>query len=101
MWGSLLTGVLARPGVRRPAAIALTIGLFLLNFRRTGERAGRQADRLSTTENLSEIQRQMLHAATRRIHWKFMDGPQRTFVLSAANGSSEPKLPDAVLETNW
>ena len=45
---------------------ALTIALFLLNLRRAGERAGRLAERLSTTERTHEIQRQMLDAASRR-----------------------------------
>ncbi len=46
--------------------IALTIALFVLNLRRAGERAGRLAERLSTSERTHEIQRQMLDAATRR-----------------------------------
>lgn len=46
--------------------IALTIALFLLNLRRAGERAGRLAERLSTSEKSHEIQRQMLEAASRR-----------------------------------
>ncbi len=45
---------------------AIIIVLFLLNIRRTGERAGRLAERLSTSENTHEIQRQMLDAASRR-----------------------------------
>jgi hypothetical protein len=45
---------------------ALTIALFLLNLRRAGERAGRAAERRSTSERNNEIQRQMLDAATRR-----------------------------------
>lgn len=45
---------------------ALTIALFLLNLRRAGERAGRLAERLSTSERTHEIQRQMLEAASRR-----------------------------------
>ena len=45
---------------------ALIIGLFLLNLRRAGERAGRLAERLSTSEKTHEIQRQMLDAASRR-----------------------------------
>ncbi|WP_454283811.1 hypothetical protein [Roseovarius sp. MBR-38] len=45
---------------------ALTIVLFLLNLRRAGERAGRLAERLSTSEKSHEIQRQMLEAASRR-----------------------------------
>ena len=44
----------------------LIIGLFLLNLRRAGERAGRLAERLSTSEKTHEIQRQMLDAASRR-----------------------------------
>ena len=45
---------------------ALTIALFLLNLRRAGERAGRLAERLSTSEKTHDIQRQMLDAASRR-----------------------------------
>ena len=44
MWASLLVGLLARPSARRVAAlalVALTIALFILNLRRTAERAGR------------------------------------------------------------
>ena len=48
--------------------VALTIALFLLNLRRAGERAGRLAERLSTSERTYEIQRQMLEAASRRPH---------------------------------
>ena len=46
--------------------VALTIALFLLNLRRAGERAGRLAERLSTSERTHDIQRQMLDAAARR-----------------------------------
>lgn len=46
--------------------VALTIALFLLNLRRAGERAGRLAERHSTSEKTHEIQRQMLDAASRR-----------------------------------
>ena len=45
---------------------ATAILLFLLNLRRTGERAGRLAERLSTSERTHDIQRQMLDAAARR-----------------------------------
>ncbi|MES2970482.1 MAG: hypothetical protein V4804_17200 [Pseudomonadota bacterium] len=45
---------------------ALSIALFLLNLRRAGERAGRLAERLSTSERTLEIQRQMLAATSRR-----------------------------------
>lgn len=44
----------------------LTIALFPLNQRRAGERAGRLAERLSTSERNHEIQRQMLDVASRR-----------------------------------
>lgn len=45
---------------------AVTIALFILNLRRAGERAGRLAERLSTSEKTHEIQRQMLDAASHR-----------------------------------
>jgi hypothetical protein len=45
---------------------AFTIALFLLNLRRTGERAGRLAERHATSERTHEIQRQMLESASRR-----------------------------------
>ncbi len=69
MWASLVVGLLARPGARRVAAIALallTIALFILNLRRTAERAGRAAERLETLERTDAIHRQMLDAASRR-----------------------------------
>ena len=50
----------------RYGTIALTIVLFLLSFRRSGERVGRIAERLETTEKANEIQRRMLEAAARR-----------------------------------
>ena len=69
MWGSLVVGLLARPWARRVAAIALallTITLFIINLRRTAERAGRAAERLETLERTDAIHRQMLDAASRR-----------------------------------
>ena len=69
MWASLAVGLLARPWARRVAAIALallTIFLFILNIRRTGERAGRAAERLETLERNDANHRQMLDAAARR-----------------------------------
>lgn len=69
MWGRLFTGILARPWARRVAAIALvalTIALFIVNLRRTAERAGRAAERLENLERTHAIQRQMLDAASRR-----------------------------------
>ena len=69
MWGSMLAGNLARPWARRVAGfalVALTIALFLLNLRRSGERAGRAAERLDNLERSHAIQRQMLDAAANR-----------------------------------
>ncbi|SUZ33215.1 hypothetical protein ROE7235_02984 [Roseibaca ekhonensis] len=69
MWASLLVGLLTRPWARRAAALALgalTIALFILNLRRSGERAGRAAERLDQLERTNAIQRQMLDAASRR-----------------------------------
>lgn len=61
----LLTSGPARKALGLLLAI-ITIALFLLNLRRAGERAGRLAERLSTSERTHEIQRQMLEAASRR-----------------------------------
>jgi hypothetical protein len=64
-----ITALLASGPARKALGlllIALTIALFLLNLRRTGEHAGRLAERLSTSERTHEIQRQMLDAASRR-----------------------------------
>ena len=68
MIGWLVT-ILARGPARKALGLLLailTIALFLLNLRRAGERAGRLAERLSTSERTHEIQRQMLDAASRR-----------------------------------
>jgi hypothetical protein len=64
-----ITTILASDPARNALGLmlaALTIALFLLNLRRAGERAGRLAERLSTSERTHEIQRQMLDAASRR-----------------------------------
>ena len=64
-----VTAILASGPARKALGLLLataTILLFLLNLRRAGERAGRLADRLSTSERTHEIQRQMLDAASRR-----------------------------------
>jgi len=64
-----ITAILASGPARKALGLALaaiTIALFLLNLRRAGERAGRLAERLSTSEKTHEIQRQMLDAASRR-----------------------------------
>jgi hypothetical protein len=69
MWGSLMAGILARPWARKAASLALaglTITLFLLNLRRTGERAGRAAEQLENLERNDAIHRQMLDAAANR-----------------------------------
>ena len=47
-------------------AIALTVLLFLLSQRRSGERAGRLAERLENREKANELQRRMLEAAVHR-----------------------------------
>ena len=68
MMGWLAT-ILASGPARKALGLLLalvTIVLFLLNLRRAGERAGRLAERLSTSERTHEVQRQMLDAATRR-----------------------------------
>ncbi|MDP2740878.1 MAG: hypothetical protein Q8O82_19750 [Pseudorhodobacter sp.] len=64
-----ITAILASGPARKALGVllaAITITLFLLNFRRAGERAGRLAERLKSTEKANEIQRQMLDAASRR-----------------------------------
>ena len=68
MIGWLVT-ILASGPARKALGLllaAITIALFIMNLRRAGERAGRLAERLSTSERTHEIQRQMLDAATRR-----------------------------------
>ena len=69
MIATLLGGFAASPWMRsalRYGAIALAVVLFLLALRRSGERAGRLAERLETTEKTNDVQRQMLAAAARR-----------------------------------
>lgn len=64
-----ITAALASGPARKALGLflaALTITLFLLNLRRAGERAGRLAERLSTSEKTHDIHRQMLDAASRR-----------------------------------
>ncbi|TFL16648.1 hypothetical protein [Jannaschia formosa] len=50
----------------RYGVTALSILLFLLALRRSGERAGRLAERHKTTEKANDVQRRMLEAAARR-----------------------------------
>ena len=69
MIGVLLTGIAASPWMRsalRCGAIALAVLLFLFALRRSGERAGRLAERLEATEKTNDVQRRMLEAAARR-----------------------------------
>jgi hypothetical protein len=69
MIGALFGGIIASPSVRialRYGAIALAVVLFLLSIRRAGERTGRLAERLATTEKANDVQRRMLEAAARR-----------------------------------
>jgi heme A synthase len=64
-----ITVLLTSGPARKALALLLAtiiIALFLLNLRRAGERAGRLAERLSTSEKTHEIHRQMLDAASRR-----------------------------------
>ena len=64
-----LASILASGPARKALGLllaALTLALFLLNLRRAGERAGRLAERLSTSEKTHDLQRQMLDAASRR-----------------------------------
>jgi len=68
MIGALFGGI-ASPWARaalRYSAVALAILLFLLSIRRAGERVGRLAERLATTEKANDVQRRMLEAAARR-----------------------------------
>ena len=65
----LITAILTSGPARKALGlllVAVTIALLLLNLRRAGERAGRLAERLSTSERTNEVQRQMLDAASRR-----------------------------------
>lgn len=69
MIAALFTGIAAAPWMRaalRYGAIAFAVLLFLLALRRSGERAGRLAERLETSERANDVQRQMLDAAARR-----------------------------------
>ena len=61
-----LTGSRLILAVGKWAAIALTISLFLLSLRRSGEHTGRLAEQLENREKANEIQRRMLEAAARR-----------------------------------
>jgi len=69
MIATLLGGIAASPWMRaalRYCAITLAILSFLLALRRSGERAGRLAERLETMEKTYDTQQRMLEAAVRR-----------------------------------
>ncbi len=69
MIAGLLTGIAASPWMRaalRYGAIVLAVVLFLISLRGFGERAGRLAERLETTEKINDVRRRMLEAAARR-----------------------------------
>jgi hypothetical protein len=69
MIAALLGGIATSPWMRaalRYGAAALAVLLFLLALRRSGERAGRFAEHLETTEKANDVQRRMLEAAARR-----------------------------------
>ncbi|MBL1435857.1 MAG: hypothetical protein COB08_006625 [Rhodobacteraceae bacterium] len=60
------TGSRFAMAARKWGTIALTILLFLMSLRRSGERAGQLTERLENQGNANEIQRRMLEAGTRR-----------------------------------
>ena len=69
MIAALFTAIAASPWGRaalRYGAITLAVLLFLFTLRRSGERAGRMAERLKTMEKVNDVQRQMLEATARR-----------------------------------
>ena len=69
MIAGLLTRIATCPwmlAALRYGAIALAVLLFLLSLRRSGERVGRLAEHLETTEKANDVQRRMLEAAARR-----------------------------------
>ncbi|MCD1620915.1 hypothetical protein K7H20_22945 [Salipiger manganoxidans] len=69
MIAALLSGIAASPWMRaalRYGVTAFAILLFLLALRRSGERAGRLAEQLETTERSHDAQRRMLEAAVHR-----------------------------------
>lgn len=69
MMAAFLTRIAAGPWMQaalRYGAIALAVLLFLLALRRSGERTGRLAERVETSEKANDVQRQMLEAAARR-----------------------------------
>ncbi|MDB6179133.1 hypothetical protein PAF17_16705 [Paracoccus sp. Z330] len=68
MIGALAALIASRWARRLAIGIALigAVLLFLLNLRRTGETAGRCAERLNQMERQNDIQRRMLEASSNR-----------------------------------
>ena len=69
MIGRLLATLAGSASARtalRYGVTALSILLFLLALRRSGERAGRLTEQLETMEKTHDAQRRMLEAAARR-----------------------------------
>lgn len=65
----MISWLLTHGPARKALGLILTaaaILLFLVNLRRTGERAGRAAERIDARERNDAIHRQMLDAAGRR-----------------------------------
>ena len=61
-----LAGSACARAALRYGVTAFAILMFLLALRRSGERAGRLAERLEAREKADEVQRRMLEAAARR-----------------------------------
>jgi hypothetical protein len=69
MIASTFGGIAVAPRMEaalRYGAIVVGVLLFLLALRRSGERAGRLAERLHSREKANEVQRRMLEAAALR-----------------------------------
>ncbi len=69
MIGGLLAALTGSAWARtalRYGVTTIAILLFLLALRSSGERAGRLAERLETSERTNDVQRQMLEAAAHR-----------------------------------
>ena len=62
-----ITGSRFALAIGKWAAVALTVSLFLLSLRRSGERAGRLAERFENQEKANEIKHKMLEAAVHRL----------------------------------
>ena len=68
MWAAMFAAMLGRKWARRLAGIGLlmlTITLFLLNLRRTAERAGRAAERLKQMERTNVSTQRKLRRLSR------------------------------------